>query len=383
MNELTGRSSKSIAFLYLKTGGGHEAPARSVAAYLSSKYPTTCRPMLFNCLENGPRYICGVVEDGYRLAQQKAKWVYSALYEMNKFKPVLYSTAAIVGRAIKDYVYEVVLPSNPDKIVVFHFFIIKPVMELIEELGLDIKVEVVVTDPFTAHPFWFICKGPSYVLFSERLKEQALKAKWLTEDKVKVFPFVVNARFDSVMGEDEKNIMKWSLKLNQSKKTVLLLGGGDGMPGAMGILKSMVDLRLDANVIVVCGRNEAQRDALLYQCLDDQFASLTILGFVDYVYELINISDVVVTKCGPNAIMEILMCGKVPIVNSYIWEQEKGNLEFVLSNEVGIYEKSPSKISQAVLKLINDEETLVGYKERIKKLSISNGTALVSEHIYE
>lgn len=375
-------STKKIALLYLKTGGGHEAPARSIASYLAHKYPESCTPMLFNCLENAPRYVNGVVEDGYRMAQKKAKWVYSVLYELNKFKPFLNSTAAIVGKPIKEYIREVVLPNKPEKIVVLHFFIIKPVMDLVEELGLNIKVEVIVTDPFTAHPFWFLRKGPSYVLFSDRLKEKVLKEGWVDESKIKVFPFIVNSRFEKQLNETEKREVKSTLKIDQSKKTILLLGGGDGMPGAIDVLKSMVSLRLDANVIVVCGRDEAQRKSLLNAGLENHFASLTILGFVGFVYELINIADVVVTKCGPNSIMEILMCGKIPIVCSYIWEQEKGNLEFVVKNGLGIYETSPARIGSAAQRFIANDSVLNRYRERVAKQNILNGTHLVSEYIY-
>lgn len=382
MKESTPKAQKPIALLYLKTGGGHEAPARSIASYLNHKYPTSCTPMLFNCLENGPRYVNSVVEDGYRMAQKKAKWVYSVLYEVNKFRPFLLATAALVGSPIKDYVRNVVLPTNPEKIVVFHFFIIKPVMDLVKELGLNIKVEVIVTDPFTAHPFWFLHKGPSYVLFSDRLKEMVLKKKLVDEDKITVFPFIVNSRFEHALGNEEKQALMHRLKINQAKKTILLLGGGDGMPGAIDILRSMVDLRLDANVVVVCGRDEEQQRTLQNAGFEGHFESLTVLGFVGFVYELISISDVVITKCGPNTIMEILMCGKIPIVNSYIWEQEKGNLEYVINNGVGVYEKSPSKISHAAQRFISNDSLMNSYKERVRRLGIINGTSMVSEYIY-
>lgn len=375
-------SRKRIALLYLKTGGGHEAPARSIASYLSHKYPDNCAPMLYNCLENAPRYVNSVVEDGYRLTQKRAKWVYSVLYELNKYKPFSLSTMALVGKPIRDYVRDVVLPNKPEKIVVFHFFIVKPVMDLVEELNLNVKVEVIVTDPFTAHPFWFLRKGPNYVLFSERLKEKVLKRRWVPAEKIKVFPFIVNSKFEQVMSEEDKNQVKETLKIGLTKKTILLLGGGDGMPGAMNILKSMASLSLDANVVVVCGRDEALRQLLLNAGFETSFASLTVLGFVSYVYELINIADVVVTKCGPNTIMEILMCGKIPIVNSYIWEQEKGNLEYVLHNGLGLYEKSPAKVSLAARCLISNDSIMNHYRERLRGITIANGTNSVSEYIY-
>lgn len=373
---------KRIALLYLKTGGGHEAPARSIASYLSHKYPESCEPMLFDCLENGPRYVNVVVQDGYRMVQKRAQWVYSVLYEMNKYRPFSMPTRLMVNKPIKDYVREVVLPTNPEKIVVLHFFIIKPVMELLEELGLPIKVEVIVTDPFTAHPLWFMCKGPSYVLFSERLKEKVLKEGWVAENRMTVFPFIVNSRYEQPMSAAQKQTEMERFNMDTTKKTILLLGGGDGMPGASNILRSMVDLKVDANVVVVCGRDSELYQSLMGANFKGVFASVTILGFVDIVYELISIADVVITKCGPNTIMEILMCGKIPIVSSYIWEQEKGNLEYVVNNGLGVYEKTAMKIGRQALRFIKNDGVMEQYRQRVASLHIVNGTGSVSEYIF-
>ena len=67
-----------------------------------------------------------------------------------------------------------------------------------------------------------------------------------------------------------------------------------------------------------------------------------VYGFVDFVYELINISDAVITKGGPATVMEILQLNKIPVISSYIWEQEKGNVELVTQSNVGFYE--PNKL---------------------------------------
>jgi len=48
------------------------------------------------------------------------------------------------------------------------------------------------------------------------------------------------------------------------------------------------------------------------------------MDMFDFIYELINISDVVLTKCGASTIMENINLKKVPVVNDYIWEQEQG-----------------------------------------------------------
>jgi len=48
------------------------------------------------------------------------------------------------------------------------------------------------------------------------------------------------------------------------------------------------------------------------------------IWFVDFVYDLLNATDILLTKCGASTIMEILMYEKIPVIIDYLWEQELG-----------------------------------------------------------
>jgi len=110
---------------------------------------------------------------------------------------------------------------------------------------------------------------------------------------------------------------------------------------------------------------------------------LKIYGYVDFIYELINIADIVITKCGASTIMEILNLKKVPVVNDYIWEQEKGNVEYLISNQLGIYEPQIKNLPKAVRNLLEDVKLYSSYKENISKEKIQNGVAEVATYIID
>jgi processive 1,2-diacylglycerol beta-glucosyltransferase/1,2-diacylglycerol 3-beta-galactosyltransferase len=91
---------------------------------------------------------------------------------------------------------------------------------------------------------------------------------------------------------------------------------------------------------------------------------------------LINISDAVITKCGASTIMEILILKKIPVVNSYIWEQEKGNVEFLVKNKLGFYETKISKLPNLIRKIFNEDKILAE-----NKMIIQNGTDQIAKYI--
>jgi UDP-N-acetylglucosamine:LPS N-acetylglucosamine transferase len=160
---------------------------------------------------------------------------------------------------------------------------------------------------------------------------------------------------------------------------VLIIGGGDGIPNGKNILRQLLRGSLDVEIAVVCGKNKhLHAEALELQL---QYPSLKVFGFVDFVYELLNASDIVITKCGASTIMEILMMKKVPIINDYIWEQELGNMEFVRDNELGIFERNIAELPSIVRKLASDEKESQRFRHNIEKMKIRSGTKEVAEFL--
>ena len=154
--------------LYLKTGGGHFAPASSIAHYLSATHGSTIEPVLVDGLMNANPVVRYILEDGYRFLQARSKLSYKFLYATNKFSPIGYCNVVMSSFFMKPYLKKRIEEERPAKIVIFHFFLIAPVLDILKELRYDIPVVTVVTDPFTAHPLWFQRKQERYIVFSER-----------------------------------------------------------------------------------------------------------------------------------------------------------------------------------------------------------------------
>jgi len=161
------------------------------------------------------------------------------------------------------------------------------------------------------------------------------------------------------------------------------MGGGDGIPRGGKLLRNLQKSNIDAEVVIVCGRNNALYNKALRIKKDLGFERLHVLGFIDFVYELLNIFEFVITKCGASTFSEILMSGKIPLVNSYIWEQEKGNVDFIRKNGMGLYEPSPKRITQLANELISNEGSRQWFKQNIHRMGLSNGTPLVSNFILQ
>ncbi|HEX2963453.1 MAG TPA: glycosyltransferase [Ignavibacteriales bacterium] len=366
--------------LYLKTGGGHLAPAKSVSNYIQQNYTDKIEPVLIDGLAEAPSYARFIVEDGYRILQSKAKWYYELLYALNKIIGIAKYNSLLVSERIKPYLKEKILNEEPCKIVIFHFFLIKPVYDILRENKLSIPVVTVVTDPFIAHPIWFLNKQQTMIVFSQQLKNYALK-KNIPHEKVHVFPFILDEKYSAPMPKEEIPVLKKRLGFEVNKKIVLIMGGGDGIPKGEMILKNLLEELPEVCLAIVCGKNKSLYEFALELKKKGNYENLKVYGYISFVYNLLSVSDVVITKCGASTFMEILMTRKIPVVNDYIWEQEKGNVEFLVKNRLGVYEKNMKKLPHVVKKLLKDEAFYQSYIINIEKAHLRNGTADVAEFL--
>lgn len=367
--------------MYLKTGGGHLAPAKSIAKTITEKSNGKINPVLIDGLEKSSRFVKTIIEDGYRQSQAKAIWFFEMLYAFHKIKLFAYITTWLLSLFIKPYLRERILDENPEKIIIFHFFLIKPVLEIIEKHKLDITPLIIVTDPYTAPPIWFLRKKGKYIVFSQELKK-SLHNK-IPDENVEVFPFILDKKFAKPFTHTEIVEKKRTLGFDPNKKITLILGGGDGMPRGKSILKKLTKKNIDGEIAIVCGRNESLLNYAVSLKIKKDLVNLKIFGFVDFVNDLLNISDVVITKAGASTFMEILMAQKVPVINNYIWEQEKGNVDFVIKNKLGLYEKKIKKLPEVINHLLTNPEEYYQYQSKIKASKLENGNEKVAEFILQ
>ena len=170
-------AKKKYLFVYLKTGGGHLAPARAIFNYMNKHFSDKAEPQLIYGFEKTPRWVQYIIEDGYRILQYTGKWFFEFLYALNKFSPAAWISCNLVAPFMMKYLEETITNEKPEKIVIFHFFCIIPVFRILKKHNLSIPVLTVITDPFTPHPMWFLKKNQNFIVFSQELEAKVLQKK--------------------------------------------------------------------------------------------------------------------------------------------------------------------------------------------------------------
>jgi UDP-N-acetylglucosamine:LPS N-acetylglucosamine transferase len=377
---MNGSMPEQYFLLYLNTGGGHRAPARAVASFIELRNGCGVKPVLIDGLQEVPWLVRAAIEGGYSLMQMYARWLYALTYFLNKFPPIAWLNAVLVSYFVTPFLERMILEQRPSKIIVFHFLLIRPVMEIVRRRGLGCKVLVVVTDPYTAHPLWFADPQQYFVVFSERLRIDCI-SRGIPQDHLKVFPFVIDPSFAKPLPEKELCAFRMENKIDSRRSLIVVIGGADGIPDSGILIRQLLHGNPECDIAAVCGRNEAMRAGLHKLKNEMRTEHLKVFGYINFVHALIQSADIVVTKCGASLCMEILSTGKIPVVNSYLWEQERGNVEFLLEKGIGFYEPNPRALSQRIHDLLEDPGQMETIRARINALSLTSGVEPLSEFI--
>jgi len=376
---------QKILFLYLHYGEGHLSSSKTLASYLSNKYGKNTNCVFVDGMGES-KLVKYMFEDSWRLSLKGLGVIPTLSYALNLQSGISNTSTKIFTLFVKSYLKEVFLREKPDKIIIMHGLMTCPAEVALDELGLKVPIIVVITDPFTLFPFWLTGKNVHYILFSDEAKRAALK-KHINKKRITQLPYFVNEKYSKRLSSKDCLKIRKKLGFSEDKKLILILGGGEGIKNGKALFKTILTRALkhssNVDLAIVCGRNidlKSYCDKLAHKYSGE--VNIKVYGFVDFIYELINVCDVVVTQAGPATVMEILLLNKIPIITSYVWGQEKGNVAFVVKNNVGYYQSTVSKIPLLILELLNDDTLVRKLHANITNLKLKNGTKQTAEFIY-
>ncbi len=367
-----------ILILYAKYGGGHQFAAKALAESFTRQYGDDVEVILADGTGNAG-FKKSLSEAVYSIFTNRFNYLWAFFYWLNKFLPILLITHFFGQILMIPELKRLINEHKPDKIVNTYFFghFLNSILKF-----EDYKpgVFTVITDPFVFHPVWTLNQNQKFIVYSKEAKNLAV-TYGVKEEKLHTFGPIIAKKFDQAMNKQEIAEFREKMRIG-SGKTILIIGGGEGLNHGFTILKTIAQENIEGNIVLVCGKNEnlKRRAEELKSSLKRD--SIYIYGFSTEVYELMNLADVIVTKAGPGIIFEAAKLEKPILINSYLWEQELGNKDFVVHSKIGLYEPNIQSLSKKVHILLSSENEITQIKENYENLELENGVDKIVEFVY-
>ncbi|MGP1594822.1 MAG: glycosyltransferase [Treponema sp.] len=371
-----------IGFLYLQTGGGHISGTKALITYLKENYPDEAVYLSKNGFNKENRIFRLFFEKGYAATSNYFELGYVAFYQLTKSKKVLSFIKPFLRPFIVKNLVEFIKTEKITKLVCLHEILIPFARIAVNRVNPAIPLISLVMDPFTAHTTWFYEKDTELVVFSEKLRKEAVEKYGFNPERVHHFPLMLSRSFDKRYTPQEKIAAKEKHGIPLDKKVLLIVGGGEGLKSTLQLVHSFILQRCDAQLVVICGKNKILKTQLEILIKTLQIKHIKVLGFVTCMPDFINIADCVITKSGPATVMETLSAGKPLILASYVRGQELGNMLYVVNNRLGWYITKPRKIIAKAKEIIENDALLQEIHARIDTIRIKNGLVPIADFVY-
>jgi len=232
---------------------------------------------------------------------------------------------------------------DPDIVLSVHPLLNHISHQAIRKSGRPRALMTVITDLVDFHRGWTFSQADLVIAPTELARKVALRRR-VPADRVKLLGLPVDLRFRPP-APGEKHALRRRFGLDESRFTVLVMGGAAGVGHLTQHVRALAWEPYQWQLVVVAGRNEKLRRRLE----ELRFATPTlILGFVDYMPELMRACDMVVTKAGPGAIAEALATGLPLIITGFLPGQETPNVDYVVDSGFGAYAPKDSDLLDEV-----------------------------------
>lgn len=340
-----------VLVLSAKTGGGHRAAALAVIEEL--EHYNDIEIIHHDFMENAPKPISNMPKLYSQIT--KVKPAYGTIFKLTEGSKQSALTIKTGARLYKKTIRDVLQAYQPDLILSFHFAA-NVFLQEAQTFDQHIPFITVVTDLATGHPLWFDKRNDLIIVPSTESFERA-RSFGVRSTHLKIAGLPVSSQF--AVSPKDKTALKRSFGWPTDKPTLLVMAGGDGMGKISTLTKRLDKMPTDAHLGVIAGRNQALYNQL---CSRHYNKSHDIYQFRDDVAELMHASDLLLTKAGPQTIVEG-MVSQVPIVlYDFLPGQEEGNLHYVAENSAGVWASTNSLAITATEGILSGKMLIGGAK---------------------
>lgn len=345
---------KTIVIVSASTGYGHNQVAGALKLEFEEK---GYEAVIVEPLKEVSKSLDILVSDGYKILATLMPKMYGTIYKISNNETMNKPVAKIFIKALRDKIEEIVDFENASLIISTHPLLVDVISSLKGDGILNIPFLSVVTD-FLPHQSYISDNVDAYLVGSAYTKN-GIVARGISPDNVFSYGIPIKRIFrEDVVTEKKEDIF-----------TILLMGGSMGVSSIKKALKNLLNIEDKLKIIVVCGNNDTLKNSL-----DDKYSeyipdkSIQILGFTDKIPELMELSDVIVTKPGGLTVTEALTKNIPMIIPYFIPGQEEENAEVLVNAGAAIKIDNLKELDEVVSVLMNDPSKINWLKQNMKDM---------------
>jgi len=145
----------------------------------------------------------------------------------------------------------------------------------------------------------------------------------------------------------------------------------------VGPLKKVIkEFCKKCGIFVIYGRNSAVKRYIA--SLRNPLYLLTF-DYKEEIWELMRLSDLVVTKAGGLSVFECIARKKPILFMHSFYGQERSNVDFVLRHGLGFNPKTPQELINTISSIINNPNLLIKINKNFDKINVQDSAFMIKQ----
>ncbi len=233
---------------------------------------------------------------------------------------------------------------NPDIVISTHFYFSYMTAFYNKEKVINSKIITVITD-LLHHDWWTINhKDIDYFVVSNDIVKNKLSKSNIPDDKI--LSYGVPIHMESLINLDDKDFVLKKYSLTGNKPIYLFFS--DGSDISLEYLKTILKKKLLIDIIFITGKNKSLKLRCENYLIKYNIKNVLVLGQTKDVYNLINISNLVITKPTLNTLNDCMFMKKPCILLPGVSVQDNYNSKYMTKNHYAVKVRGPKGLARKI-----------------------------------
>ncbi len=358
-----------IDIIHATAGEGHRKIAMAVQDGLARLGRNDLQVRCLNCLDYTDAMFQRTYTPFYlwvvRHAPNLWGWAYEILdhaWVYKLIRPLRSLTNSLHAKPL----LEDIVRNQPDVIVSTHFLPPELLGRAKQQGLIKSKMITVITD-FYPHTVWVNPGTDHYWVMADETKQDLIR-RGVPDANVTAGGIPILPDFKPAGKKSE--ILKRH-GFDESRFTILLTSGGFGLGPQEAILEELKAFKDKIQCFVVCANNKELKAILESKSYP---FPVKVFGFIDFMPDLMEASDLMVAKSGGSTTSEALTKDVVMVVMAPIPGQETRNVKLLRLRDAAYFLKEPHEIYSIVKSILDDSSALQKKRDAIKLLAKPNAS---------
>jgi len=370
---------KKIVLLYASAGAGHRSACEAVRQAILDKESDIDLKMV-DILGYLPKLFSQLYAGGYLTVVSRYPMLWYFMYESGSdlahYKPngIWYR---MLWQSLFQPLFNYLKHEKPDLIISSHFHA-SWAAGLYKSLHNPYCITSTIVTDYGLHPVWITPSQDYVFVATEQLRSELMPfCKYLGTENIIPVGIPIKSQFGQ---QKDRAALRTKFKLDPERRTILILGGMFGSQNIREILFWLSESAVPLQIIVVAGKHypimENIKEKLVANNIKYQF-----YGYIDFMDELMAVSDLAVTKAGALTTTECLASGLPLVIYRPYPGQEVRNCDYFLEQGVAVRVDQLSGLCHKVDSILLDPRRLQNMRQKAIEAARINSASKIAENL--